>query len=334
MMTNPEPREKSTFNLGYLSHHGIKGQRWGVRRFQNEDGSYTQAGRERYGFGDVVDAREALTSLQNTKASLGRKIKRARVVGGILSVPTLGISSLISADVEVKAQKAINKIVDGEHDLRNKELTIKAGETFIRTSRQSDESDKKNMYVSLTGDKSTEDYYTKVWPGMVRSIQKDQNVKFHQNTFEAKTELRAPSYDDRKKIALGLVEADKKLYSELGSAYMMDQVRLYSGNLSLKKLSDLDKWTGLGSEYKSNAKAFAKELLDDFDTNYSRNSDNAFRMFTASIPTSPKLMKAYTDALRKEGYNLVFDDNANAPSAFIVFDTKSSFNQTGTRKLE
>ena len=32
----------------YLAHHGIKGQKWGVRRYQNEDGSYTAAGRERY----------------------------------------------------------------------------------------------------------------------------------------------------------------------------------------------------------------------------------------------------------------------------------------------
>lgn len=36
----------------YLAHHGIKGQRWGVRRFQNADGSYTAAGKERYGRGD------------------------------------------------------------------------------------------------------------------------------------------------------------------------------------------------------------------------------------------------------------------------------------------
>lgn len=32
-----------------LYHHGIKGQKWGVRRFQNEDGSWTPAGEERYG---------------------------------------------------------------------------------------------------------------------------------------------------------------------------------------------------------------------------------------------------------------------------------------------
>lgn len=32
----------------YLYHHGIKGQRWGFRRFQNEDGSLTSVGKKRY----------------------------------------------------------------------------------------------------------------------------------------------------------------------------------------------------------------------------------------------------------------------------------------------
>lgn len=32
-----------------IQHHGIKGQKWGVRRFQNEDGTWTAAGRARYG---------------------------------------------------------------------------------------------------------------------------------------------------------------------------------------------------------------------------------------------------------------------------------------------
>lgn len=32
-----------------LEHHGIKGQKWGIRRFQNPDGSLTAAGKQRYG---------------------------------------------------------------------------------------------------------------------------------------------------------------------------------------------------------------------------------------------------------------------------------------------
>lgn len=35
-----------------LYHYGVKGQKWGDRRYQNEDGSYTDEGRRHYGIGE------------------------------------------------------------------------------------------------------------------------------------------------------------------------------------------------------------------------------------------------------------------------------------------
>lgn len=38
----------SSDNSDYLAHHGILGMKWGVRRYQNSDGSLTEAGKNRY----------------------------------------------------------------------------------------------------------------------------------------------------------------------------------------------------------------------------------------------------------------------------------------------
>ena len=39
----------------YLIHHGVEGQKWHHRRYQNEDGSLTPEGREHYGYGSKRD---------------------------------------------------------------------------------------------------------------------------------------------------------------------------------------------------------------------------------------------------------------------------------------
>lgn len=43
---------RNDFESNYLAHHGILGQKWGVRRYQNPDGSLTAAGRARYDVGE------------------------------------------------------------------------------------------------------------------------------------------------------------------------------------------------------------------------------------------------------------------------------------------
>ena len=45
-------------NFEELYHHGIKNQKWGRRRWQNQDGSYTEAGRIHYGIGKRLEKRK------------------------------------------------------------------------------------------------------------------------------------------------------------------------------------------------------------------------------------------------------------------------------------
>lgn len=58
-----------------LYHHGIKGQKWGVRRFQNPDGSYTSAGKARRNSGE--------RSSSNSEARKARAKKIATAAGAI-----------------------------------------------------------------------------------------------------------------------------------------------------------------------------------------------------------------------------------------------------------
>lgn len=54
------------FDPLYLEHHGILGMKWGVRRYQNKDGTLTAAGKERYGIkNDNFNGRRAFDYAQD-----------------------------------------------------------------------------------------------------------------------------------------------------------------------------------------------------------------------------------------------------------------------------
>lgn len=66
-----------------LRHHGIPGQKWGVRRFQNKDGSLTAAGKKRAKDGNSVvkdERKEASKNRRNlSDADLKKRIERMKL---------------------------------------------------------------------------------------------------------------------------------------------------------------------------------------------------------------------------------------------------------------
>lgn len=57
-----------------LAHFGIKGMKWGIRRFENEDGTLTEAGKLRYYKGNRIGG-TSLTS-EGYKRNKNQKLKR------------------------------------------------------------------------------------------------------------------------------------------------------------------------------------------------------------------------------------------------------------------
>lgn len=61
-----------------LYHWGIKGQKWGVRRYQNSDGSLTPAGREHYADSDGSSRKSIGQSIKDRRTANQRKKNLAK----------------------------------------------------------------------------------------------------------------------------------------------------------------------------------------------------------------------------------------------------------------
>lgn len=126
-----------------LYHHGIKGQKWGVRRYQNKDGSLTPAGRKRQAKQEYKAERKAAKAkYQDTKRDISgsdpdrnKKIAK-RVATAAIMTATVATAAALYAKNPKAANAVLSKMgnaaVSGLKKGGNK--AVDAGKKYVKTA--------------------------------------------------------------------------------------------------------------------------------------------------------------------------------------------------------
>lgn len=334
----------------YLEHHGVKGQRWGVRRYQNLDGTLTDAGRTHYGTGVTID--KALKEHKKNISYIKRKGAATKIAGAVLAgtgagamgvgagvpLPPLAVGGsiawaggvgLMAKSTDTKAY--LQKYMRNYHSLSNQKVIFPKDSEFVRTE-VNDISQNQLNRVYATYKNAKDAYYTS--PTFVKYVKlkagNDDDTKVCQNTYRLKADIVAPDRQTRMKMAEELRKTNNKFIADMAKEAIETVVRQETG-IKDKKVSTILKDPKY-KELKDRMDKYAGEI-STLNAQSLNNAEN-FRYFNTILPKADKTMTKYFNALSEKGYGCIFDDQdkmiANTP--FIIFD-KSVLEKTGSKEL-
>ena len=164
-----------------LFHHGIKGQRWGIRRYQNPDGSLTPEGKRKYG---TIENYRKLQSIKAKNNSSDRKSK----ISSFISKHKKGIAIAGGLLVAGTAAIAISKIA--------KTNAANNGASVVEKLLSSkDGYNPKGTVFSVNGNKGTiSGYFSPEYANFMRNMNKGSLPGSHAPSFASTTKEFAQFY--------------------------------------------------------------------------------------------------------------------------------------------
>ena len=123
--------------MAYLVHYGIEGQKWGVRRYQNPDGTLTEAGKKRY--------RKEFNTLSNAYMVSDKRYKQWKVnddkarenwdkYGALFNANLLNTAEKYALKAEELSWKAAQQYEDAQLDAEIRAMNFmlsKYGDTIL-----------------------------------------------------------------------------------------------------------------------------------------------------------------------------------------------------------
>lgn len=290
----------------YLQHHGIKGMRWGVRRFQNEDGTLTPAGQKRYkedGNGGYKKKTRYEQAYEKYKTLGYDDEKAAKAAKGKVAAERIAITIGTVAAASAIAYAGYRYMDD------NKDRIIKPGQT-MQTVHKGDVNDRLkpgNPFYATYDKKDNTIYSSKVFSHFSHDSKVTQ--------FYTKDGIKVASEKTSRKVFEDLVKNDPEV-------------------------ADYAKRFGAAT-----GKSKKDYLRFNYSLVLRNDSDTAKQMGVADLDHD-KIHKKFYDALKKRGYGGLIDTNDSKREGFtfnpvIVFDNqikhvvssmKATEDQLGTKR--
>ena len=263
----------------YISHHGIKGQRWGVRRFRNPDGTLTEEGRKRYGYDKPMTKRQQKYADKLVKLGMNADEAefRARQRTQTLKKWAIGLGAVTVAALAIQGASRYRKYARETMD-----RVIKSGMTVQNLSADKNRFEKGTAVYAAYKKRDKEVYkglHAEISPLMDNSPLKSNIER------TAKEDVKIASTKSAKKVF------DKLMKNE-------DFKKDFDATKQLRDYAEIGH---------PETKEGSKKAYEMF---------NRWNLLDDKNVQSTRMQKQFYDALRKEGYGGVVDVNDRKYSGF------------------
>ena len=288
------------YNEDYLIHYGVKGMKWGVRRYQKKDGSLTPAGKKRYSE-DKSDS-ASVSNKTNLKKISHRDIleKKYRDSGMTESEAKEAANKRIKVEKAIAITAGVTVAACAAYYAKNKwtetycDQILKSGTTFHNLDSVANPRPGEHLYVNYR--QNDTNYFRGHFA--INKMKKTGQVFNH--TLTANEDIKIPSLNTRKNVFKQLYEND----SEFRSAFSRHSNALSSSSAD--------------SVYKKMWQKFGDKDNEEFNV----------------------AKHKYFEALRQKGYEAIVDEWDTNPAVFrsdaplILLNTSSkSFGEMTIKEL-
>lgn len=287
-----------------LYHHGVKGMRWGVRRYQYTDGTLTPAGRKRYQTNGKTDLKSRISRVMNGTVKEAINSARTQITGkqyvdGYLKKGTSFKRIQTSKEFENFAFYATYKKADSDKymGLFGKNLTSRATKEATAAEKKAKASGDEN---DLARAKELRD--------------KSDNMKVYQLSLDAVKKLKVPSDENAADITANLLKEKEFKDNVIASIQDSKEKMLRPTQQLLFKQAE-KALRNEPSKMSASEKVAVYKALNLSLTNHNAQEIAAQNRFYGE--------------LSKKGYNALLDYNDREYSSYhakrpmIVFDTAS-----------